>query len=108
MKNVTQLSLDQVQAGATLGQDVLDAQDNRLLGAGVKLTANTLALLQKRGIRSVCIVQDNLLSPEQQQEQQQAIEQRLVQRFRQVQADPNMLQLQAILKDHYLGDAHES
>ncbi|HED14333.1 MAG TPA: hypothetical protein ENI62_11890 [Gammaproteobacteria bacterium] len=107
MKNVTQLLLDQVQAGAILGQDVLDAQDNRLLNVGVELTTNTLALLRKRGIKSVCIVQENQLSPEQQQEQQQAIEQRLVQRFRQVQADPDMQQLQTILKDYYLDESSE-
>ncbi len=107
MKNVTQLLLDQVQTGATLGQDVLDAHDNRLLNAGVELTANTLALLRKRGIRSVSIVQENLLSPEQQQMQQQAVEQRLAQRFRQVQADPNMQQLQAMLKNHFLGEPNE-
>jgi len=105
MKAICQQPLDQTQPGETLGRDVLDAQGNCLLAAGAELSANTLALLQRRGIKGVAIVRENTLTAEQQEALQQAIEQQLEQRFREVRDDPIMQQLQALLRDYRLGEA---
>jgi hypothetical protein len=103
VKTICQLPLDQIQPGAILGRDVLDAKGNCLLAADVELSANTLALLQRRNIKSVAVVQENNMTVEQQEALQQATEQQLSQRFRQLQDDPSMLQLQALLRDYRLG-----
>lgn len=105
MKTLCQQPLDQTQPGETLGRDVLDAQGNRLLAAGTELSANTLALLQRRGIKGVAIVRENKLSAEQHEALQQAVEQQLALRFRKVQDDPSMQQLQNLLRDYRLGEA---
>lgn len=103
MKTINQLPLNEVQPGAFLGRDVRDVKGNCLLAAGTELSASTLALLQRRNIKSVAIAQEDNMTAEQQAALQQAIEQQLAQRFRQLQDDPPMQQLQALLRDYRLG-----
>lgn len=103
MKTISQLPLDEVQPGASLGRDVLDAKGNCLLAAGAELSASTLTLLQRRNIKNVPIIQENNMTAEQQEALQQSIEQQLSQRFRQVQNDSSMQKLQALLRDYRLG-----
>ncbi|GMR19461.1 MAG: hypothetical protein BMS9Abin36_0056 [Gammaproteobacteria bacterium] len=103
MKTICQQPLDRVQPGETLGRDVLDAQGNRLLAAGAELSTKTLAQLQRRGIKSVALSQENPLSVEQQETWRRTVEQQLALRFRKVQDHPPMQQLQVLLRDYRLG-----
>lgn len=102
MNSLCHQPLDQIQPGETLGRDVLDAKGNRLLTAGIELSANTLALLQRRGIKGVAVVRENRLSLEQQEILRQTVEQDLAQRFRKLQDDSSMQKLRALLRDYRL------
>jgi hypothetical protein len=54
-----EVTLDQVNDGAVLAEDVLDSRGNVLLAAGTQLTAAHIALVQRRGIQTV-----KLLTPD--------------------------------------------
>lgn len=45
--------VDQIEAGAVLGADVLDDSGNVLLGKGTKLTERHKGMLERRGIEQV-------------------------------------------------------
>jgi hypothetical protein len=105
MKIICQRTLDQIQPDEILAHDVLDAQSNCLLVSGAKLNAKTLSLLQRRGIKVVSIVQENELSAEQQEAWKQGIEQQLSRRFSQHQDNPDMQQLQTLLRNFRLGES---
>lgn len=98
------MTLDNIQPGASLARDVVDANGNCLLAAGAELSKNTLALLQRRGIKGVAIVCESKLTAEQWDDLQQAIEQQLARRFRNTQENPHMQQLHALLKEYRLGE----
>ena len=50
------VDLDRTGDGAVLAADVLDARRNVLLSAGTQLTKAHLALLRRRGIRTVSVL----------------------------------------------------
>ncbi len=50
------VDLDRTGDGAVLAADVLDARRNVLLSAGTQLTKAHIALLRRRGIRTVTVV----------------------------------------------------
>ncbi len=104
MKTMTLMLLSNIQPGATLARDVLDASGKCLLAAGTELSTKTLALLQRRGVKSVALSQENPLSAEQEEAWRQTMEQQLSWRFRQVQDDPHMQQLQGLLRKYRLGE----
>ncbi len=55
-----EVSLENIQEGAVLAADVLDARDNVLLSSGTQLTKAHISLIRRRGnlsrnrIRGVC------------------------------------------------------
>jgi len=53
-----EVSLNEVQEGAVLAVDVLDARENVLLAAGTTLTRAHISLIGRRGIKSVKIKGD--------------------------------------------------
>lgn len=56
------LELDEVQAGMVLAEAVVDSSGNVLLPDATELTASMLASLSRRGIDSICIVDDSAAS----------------------------------------------
>jgi hypothetical protein len=53
-----EVSLNEVQEGAVLATDVLDARENVLLAAGTTLTRAHISLIGRRGIKSVKVKGD--------------------------------------------------
>jgi hypothetical protein len=51
----TEVALNNVQDGAVLAADVLDARENVLLTSGTRLTSAHISLIKRRGIRSVIV-----------------------------------------------------
>jgi DNA primase len=51
----TEVSLENIQEGAVLAADVLDARDNVLLSSGTQLTKAHISLIRRRGIESVIV-----------------------------------------------------
>ncbi len=50
-----EVDLENIQEGAVLAADVLDARDNVLLSSGTQLTKAHISLIRRRGIASVIL-----------------------------------------------------
>ncbi|MCW9023831.1 MAG: hypothetical protein OQK73_04040 [Gammaproteobacteria bacterium] len=96
------LGLDQVTAGMTLAQDVLDASGNCLMVSGVVLTKKQLDSLSKRGINSLAIEFEQELSAEEIAALRNTCITQFEHRFRHVQDDVEMQQLKNILMAYRL------
>ncbi|VAW98098.1 hypothetical protein MNBD_GAMMA22-1171 [hydrothermal vent metagenome] len=96
MKTKNNINLKQAQAGQILALDVIDLNGNCLMSEGVVLSDKTISSLLQRGIDAVVVwglqINENEIAL-----QQSAIKERLAQRFRQVQNNPEMCQLHDIL-----------
>lgn len=90
------IALDEVRAGARLQHDVCDAAGKRLLAAGVTLTAKSIELLRRCGVRAVAVVEAGR-TPE---ETDAALAARLDRRFHRLDDDPSMQELKRILLAH--------
>ena len=91
------LSLEQATAGMTLAQDVLDANGNCLMAAGVALTTSHMNSLRRRSINSIAIEFEQELSAEEITAQREACITHLEHRFRQQQHDADMQCLKNVL-----------
>ncbi len=100
MKTIEQIPLDEIEAGATLGRDVLDHKGQCLIAAGTRLTPELLARLRRYGVETVPV--ETLLSPEAAAARRKMIEEQLTSRFRKVGDDPLMRQLKDVLLAHRL------
>ena len=102
MKSVKPISLESAKKGLILAYDVLDSRENLLLKSGMKLTEQALAILERKNISHIHIVDDVLQSAEKLEALRKKIDKSLEFRFRMTSASPDMCQLKSILLDYQL------
>ncbi|MCK4951189.1 MAG: hypothetical protein KAS48_05170 [Gammaproteobacteria bacterium] len=88
--------------GSILAYDVLDSRENLLMKAGLKLTVQSLAILERKNISHIHIVDDVIQTPEQLEIIKKTIEESLAFRFRKSSSSPEMRKLQSILLAYQL------
>lgn len=93
------IALDEVRAGARLRHDVCDAAGKRLLAAGATLTAKSIELLHRCGVRAVAVVEAGRTREETDAERA-AFAARLDRRFHRLNDDPSMQEFKCILFAH--------
>lgn len=81
MKIYKELDLDAAIAGMVLSQAIVDRQGGTLLPAGTVLTDALLASLRRRGIDTICVVNDDLSNADLQAERER-VQRRLANLFR--------------------------
>ncbi len=97
MKVKIYCKLSDAKAGLLLAEDVCDQQGNCLLASDSILTEKKLSSIQTRHIDGFLIWQEQTLSKSEIIEQREAITARLAHRFRQMQDNPEMIRLHALL-----------
>jgi len=100
IRNIEQLPIEEVNSGAMLGRDVVDQNERLLVSADSILTTEILAMLTRRGITSLPIVEE--LAEEKAAEKRKAIVGALNLRFRQMEGDQDMTRLKDIVKEYRL------
>ncbi len=102
MKDKQHIELEQAKPGMTLAQDVLGLDGHCLMTADTLLTEAKLTSLQRRGIRNLVVWSAQTLSPKEITARHNAAQAQLDQLFRQVEQEPTMRELKAILLAHRL------
>lgn len=102
MITAKRFSLEQLEAGMVLAQDVCDASGGRLLTEGVELSDATIASLRRRGVEQVMVAVEETLTPEQCAARKAAIVARVEHLFRLAGDDPMLLKLRATLLQYRL------
>jgi len=102
MKDKQHIKLEQAKPDMTLAQDLLDIEGHCLMTTDTLLTEDKLASLQRRGILNLVVWGAKALSPQEIAEQRTAAQAQLDQRFRQMEQEPTMQTLKAVLLAHRL------
>ncbi|HEB94067.1 MAG TPA: hypothetical protein ENI94_11505 [Gammaproteobacteria bacterium] len=102
MKDKQHIQREQAEPGMTLAQDLLDLAGHPLMTTGTALTERRLAGLRRRGIRGLVVWGTQELDPQQVAAQRATVQAQLDQRFRQVEQEPTMRELKALLLDYRL------
>ncbi len=102
MKDKQHIELQQAEPGMILAQDLLDSAGHPLITADTTLTESRLVGLQRRNIHSLVVWSTQDLDPQQVAARRAAVQAQLDQRFRQVEQEPIMQKLKAILLDSRL------
>jgi len=100
MITAKRFSLEQLEAGMVLAQDVCDAGGGRLLAQGAELSDATIASLGRRGVDFAMVAVEEILTPEQRAARDAEIRERVERLFRKAGNDPMLLKLRATLL-HY-------
>lgn len=104
MKDKQHIELKQASPGMTLAQDLLDIEGHCLITTGTLLTENKLACLRCRGIRNLVVWGAEALSSQEIATRRSAAQTQLNRRFQQVEQEPTMQELKAMLLAHRLED----
>jgi len=102
MKDKQHIELEQARPGMTLAQDLLDIEGHCLMTIDTLLTEDKLACLQRRGIRNLVVWGVKTLNPQEVAARSTAAQTQLDRRFRQVEQEPTMQELKAVLLAHRL------
>ena len=102
MMTAKRYTLDQLEAGMMLAQDVCDAGGGCLLAQGAELSDATIAALGRRGVSHVLVALEEILTPEQRAAREEEIRDRVEWLFRKAGNDPMLLKLRATLLQHRL------
>jgi len=102
MKDKRHIELERAEPDMTLAQDLLDIEGHCLMTTGTLLTEDKLACLQRRGIRNLVVWRTETLSPQEVVVRRTAARTQLDRRFRRVEQEPAMQELQAMLLAHRL------
>jgi len=102
MKDKQHIELEQVRSGMTLAQDLLDIEGHCLMTTDTLLSEDKLACLHRCGIRYLVVWGAETLSPQEVAARRTAARTQLDHRFRQVEQEPDMRELKAILLDYRL------
>lgn len=97
MKVIKHIKLEQARVGQTLAAEVCDAPGNILMAADTVLDTTMLNRLRERGIEILAVWEQCSLNEAEIAAQQAVLEERLAQRFRQVQDVADMRQLHDLL-----------
>lgn len=100
MITAKRFSLEQLEAGMVLAQDVCDAGGGRLLAQGAELSDATITSLGRRGVDFAMVAVEEILTPEQRAARETEIRERVERLFRKAGNDPMLLKLRATLL-HY-------
>lgn len=95
-------SLEHLEAGMVLAQDVCDAGGGRLLAQGAELSDATIASLRRRGVDHAMVAVEVILTPEQRVAREAEIRRRIEQLFRKAGNDSMLLKLRATLLQYRL------
>ena len=102
MITAKRFSLDQVEVGMALAQDVCDAGGGRLLAQGAELTDATIASLKRRGVDFVMVAMEEMLTPVQRAMREAELREQIERLFRKAGNDPMLLKLRATLLQYRL------
>lgn len=102
MKQSETCAIDQVQAGAVLAADVVDAGGRILMPAGATLTATALESLQRRDIVSLTIESLQEEDPAAREARRVRLETRLARLFRHAGEQPEMRALHHAVLNYHL------
>lgn len=104
MKRYKWLELDDALADMELFEDILDPQGSTLLPAGTMLTESMLTSLRRRGIDTICVIDDSMSEAELEAERAR-VQQRLTILFRKCNAEHACKELLQHVTDYRLGGA---
>ncbi len=108
MINIERLTLDQVETGMLLAQDVCNPNGTCLLSEGVVLSVATIAALRQREIDYVMVLVEVPLTLEESATLEAGIRARIERLFRVAGTDPIMLKLHNTLLQYRLSALHKS
>lgn len=97
------LDLEDAEAGMTLSENVFDAKGGVLLPGKTVLTDALLTSLRRRGIDSICVLDDEV-SEEELMEERERVRQRLEHLFRKCRNDRTCAVLQQHISAYRLGE----
>lgn len=95
-------TLEQLEAGMVVAQDVCGVGGGCLLAQGAELSDATIASLRRRGVDYVMVAVEEILTPEQRAEREAQIRERIGHLFRRMDGDPMLLKLRATLLQYRL------
>ena len=104
MITIQRLTLDQVEQGMILAQDVCTGKGTCLLPQGTVITNAMIAALRRREIDYVMVAMEELLTLEQSAQLEADIKARIERLFENTDPDPIMLKLRAVLLQYRLNE----
>lgn len=108
MINIERLTLDQVETGMLLAQDVCNPNGTCLLSEGMMLSATMIAALRQREVDYVMVSQEVPLTLEESATLEAGIRARIERLFRVAGTDPIMLKLRNTLLQYRLSALNKS